>query len=120
MSITNIVLALQIITTNISHTAGGFAVSYEVMGVVPSARPAKGISVNSDVISVSVANHFGGIKNAPDLIPLGAFYVDDLGGYRFDHQCVGVLFRKRLEESDRNRNERATVMRIFDTTNKNK
>lgn len=90
MTITNLVLALQIVTTNTVdicdyndiHIGQEFKeeIEYKVLGTVPNTDPMMGVAINTPHLAKGVNNLFNGIDNAPTLVPLGSYHIDDKGG----------------------------------------
>lgn len=109
MTITNLVLALQIVTTNTAyayncndiHIEREFyeKIEYKVLGAVPNAEPKAGVCINTPHLAKGVHNLFKGIDNAPALIPLGSYHIDESGGIVYDSRYCGVLFKDSMKKT---------------------
>lgn len=120
MTITNLVLALQIVSTNlvflydkndvfVEHLPKE-KIEYVVLGSVPVGEQQRAIGVNTHRLARGVDKIWKGVDNAPALIPFASYHIDEEDRLFFDSKYCGVLFKKDLLEAIKASNERSNEL----------
>lgn len=109
MTITNLVLALQIVTTNqvvICKTNNSCIetrieekIEYKVLGASPQDNPNKRLCLQTAYLAKEAERLYDGLDNAPDLIPIGGYHLDKDYNYQIDTLFCGVVFKDELKRA---------------------
>jgi hypothetical protein len=109
MTITNLVLALQIVTTNqvVVCKPNSFCIEtrieekieYKILGASPQDNPNKRLLLQTAYLAKEADKIYNGIDNAPDLIPIGGYHLDKDYKFQVDTLFCGVIFKNELKRA---------------------